>query len=149
MTREDAVKVLKALWKYKECGFSDRKIREALDVAIDALNQESFKGNKKEYYSIRLETIKMLTILKEQAKENILFSDTLIEDVKLDSFNFALDMAIKLIKQEPKAGHWVVAEEFGFGNICECSECKESVWIYKDTTPWNYCPKCGLKMEEK
>lgn len=147
MTREDAVKVLKALWKYKECGFSDRKIREALDVAIDALNQESFKGNKKEYYSTRFETIKMLTLLKEQALT--LRNDTVICDVNLDSFNFAMNSAIKLLKQEPKAGHWVVAEEFGFGNICECSECKESVWIYKDTNTWNYCPKCGIKMEGK
>lgn len=89
MTREDAVKVLNALWKYKNCGFSEKKMREALDMAIEAL------------------------------------------------------------EQEPKIGHWVIAEKFGFGNICECSECKESVWIYKDTDTWNYCPKCGLKMEEK
>lgn len=46
----------------------------------------------------RGEAIKMLTKLKEQAKENILFSDTLIEDVKLDSFNFVIDNAIELIK---------------------------------------------------
>lgn len=51
--------------------------------------------------------------------------------------------------QEPKMGRWVVAEAFGFGNICECSKCKESVWIYKDTNTWNYCPKCGIKMEGK
>lgn len=105
MTREEAVEVLKALWKYKECGFSERKIREALDVAIEALNQEPCKGNKKEYYLTRFEIIKMLTILKEQAKENIMFSDTLIEDVKLDSFNFVINKAIELIKQEPKTGH--------------------------------------------
>lgn len=95
------------------------------------------------------EIIKMLTILKKQAKENVLFSDTLICDVKLDSFNFVIDRAIKLIKQEPKKGRWIVAEEFGFCNICECSECKENVCIYKDTDTWNYCPKCGLKMEKK
>lgn len=149
MTRENAAEVLKALWKYEKCGYSERKIREALDMAIEALNQESFKGNKKEYYSTRFETIEMLSIIKKQAKENILFSDTLICDVKLENFNFVIDRAIKLIKQEPKKGRWVIAEEFGFGNICECSECKESVWIYKNTNTWNYCPKCGIKMEEK
>lgn len=149
MTREDAVEVLNALWRSKDCGYSEREIREALDIAIMTIKKGPCKGNKKEYYTTRLETIKMLTILKKQAKENVLFSDTLIDDVKLDSFNFAMNSAIKLLKQEPKTGHWVIAEEFGFGNICECSECKESVWIYKDTDTWNYCPKCGLKMEEK
>lgn len=37
MTREDAVKVLNAMWKYKHCGFSEKEIREALDMAIDAI----------------------------------------------------------------------------------------------------------------
>lgn len=37
MTRENAVEVLKALWKYKECGFSEKKIREALDMAIKSI----------------------------------------------------------------------------------------------------------------
>lgn len=98
----------------------------------------------------REEAIKMLTTIKKQAHKSIAGDNTIvIWDVNIDSFNFVIDRAIKLIKQEPKAGHWVVSEAFGFGNICECSECKESVWIYKDTETWNYCPKCGLKMEEK
>jgi hypothetical protein len=149
MTKEETIEILNALWRSKDCGYSDRDIREALDFAIMTIKKEPCKGNKKEYYTTRLETIKMLTILKKQAKENILFSDTLICDVNLYSFNFAIDSAIKLLKQEPKTGHWVVSEAFGFGNICECSECNKSVWIYKDADPWNYCPKCGIKMEEK
>jgi Mg2+ and Co2+ transporter CorA len=48
----------------------------------------------------REELIKCLKMLKKQAKENILFSDTLIEDVKLDSFNFVIDKAIKFLEAE-------------------------------------------------
>lgn len=46
MTREDAVKVLNAIWKYKHCGFSENKIREALDMAVEALEQETCKDDK-------------------------------------------------------------------------------------------------------
>lgn len=37
MTGEEAVKVLNALWKYENCGFSEKKIREALDMAIKSI----------------------------------------------------------------------------------------------------------------
>ena len=50
MTKEDAVKVLEALWRYEKCGFSERKIREALDMAIEALNQEPCEDAKKMGY---------------------------------------------------------------------------------------------------
>ena len=58
-------------------------------------------------------------------------------------------MAIKALKQEPKTGHWEVVSD-GYGDnayICECSECKDTVWVYKDADrKWNYCPNCGAKM---
>lgn len=66
----------------------------------------------------------------------------------------ALDMAIKALEQEPKAktGHWKVVSA-GYGDtayICECSECKDTVWVYKDADrKWNYCPNCGAKMEDE
>ena len=32
-------------------------------------------------------------------------------------------------------------------DICACSVCGESVWIYKDKSqPWNFCPNCGADM---
>lgn len=145
MTKEEAIHFAECLKHNYTINFADMEV--FCDMAIEALEQEPCKSNKKEYYSIRFEILKMLTILKEQAIYSD--SDTLIKYISLDSFDFVIDSAIKLLKQEPKTGHWVIAEEFGFGNICECSECKESVWIYKDTDTWNYCPKCGLKMEEK
>jgi len=53
--------------------------------------------------------------------------------------------------QEPKTGHWKVVSD-GYGDnayICECSECKDTVWVYKDADrKWNYCPNCGAKMVE-
>ena len=40
MTREEAIKVLKDLWRYEHSKFPEKYIREALDMAIKALEQE-------------------------------------------------------------------------------------------------------------
>jgi len=50
-----------------------------------------------------------------------------------------------------KSGKWqVVSDGYGDGAyICECSECKDTVWVYKNADrKWNYCPNCGAKMVE-
>ena len=55
-------------------------------------------------------------------------------------------------KQEPKEGHWIKVSD-GYGDnayICECSECKDTVWVYKDANrKWNFCPNCGARMVEE
>lgn len=53
--------------------------------------------------------------------------------------------------QEQKTGYWkVVSDVYGDNSyICECSECKDTVWVYKDADRrWNYCPNCGARMVE-
>ena len=74
-------------------------------------------------------------------------------------FQECLDMAIEELQAvtiQPKTGRWVVVSD-GDGDgdgdgtyICECSECKETLWVYKDAEHrWNYCPDCGAKMESE
>ena len=50
-----------------------------------------------------------------------------------------------------KSGKWQVVSD-GYGDsayICECSECKDTVWVYKNADrKWKYCPNCGAKMVE-
>lgn len=41
MTREECKEVLQALWRYKDCGYSENEIRESLDMAIKLLEQET------------------------------------------------------------------------------------------------------------
>ena len=194
MTRENAVEVLKALWKYENCGFSEKKIREALDMAIESIEtvekfekahiitggringrayaykcvledgkrkaqeQEIYNNFKimsklqetndteKEFKDCKImllpkekilvdiakslaiiadefsemkkaecifdvykneknterkeikEEIEMLMMLKKQASYND--TNTLIEDVRLSSFNFVIDKVIKLLEAE-------------------------------------------------
>ena len=40
MTRDECVKVLQALWRYKDCEYSEHEVREALEIAIQALKKE-------------------------------------------------------------------------------------------------------------
>jgi hypothetical protein len=41
MTMKKCKEVLQALWRYKDCGYSENEIRESLDMAIKALEQTS------------------------------------------------------------------------------------------------------------
>lgn len=50
-----------------------------------------------------------------------------------------------------KHGHWVEVQrihETDHTAICECSLCGDTVWVYDGQRAWNYCPKCGAKMDE-
>lgn len=40
MTREECLKVVQAMWKYKDCGYSEYEIREALDGVLRVLEQD-------------------------------------------------------------------------------------------------------------
>ena len=89
----------------------------------------------------REEAIRLLDLNREYLKNT--------NNIGLKDDIEALDMAIKAL--EEKTGHWKVVSD-GFGDssyICECSECKDTVWVYKDADrKWNYCPNCGAKMAE-
>lgn len=63
----------------------------------------------------------------------------------------------KLIADAPtvdpiKHGHWIEVQrihEKDHTAICECSLCGDTVWVYDGQRAWNYCPRCGAKMDER
>lgn len=64
----------------------------------------------------------------------------------------AQELAISALSTDVRPnihGHWKVLSD-GYGDnayICECSECKDTVWVYKDADrKWNFCPNCGADM---
>lgn len=65
-----------------------------------------------------------------------------------------LDAMLSRVTIHPvKHGRWkVVSDDYGNGeataHICECSECKDTIWVYKKARRrWNYCPNCGARMD--
>ena len=66
----------------------------------------------------------------------------------------AVEMAISALSADVRPnihGHWEVVS-LGYGDnayICECSECKDTVWVYVDADrKFNFCPNCGADMRE-
>lgn len=82
---------------------------------------------------------------------DVLWYNPLFSEEHRQAFEIGIK-AIKALEQESKTGHWIVVSD-GYGDnsyICECSECKDTVWIYKDADrTWNYCPNCGAKMQSE
>ena len=79
-------------------------------------------------------------------------------EMTMDEAKSDFDTIIDLqptVDAEPKHGRWITVSD-GYGNgvatasICECSLCKDTIWVYKnDKRKWNYCPNCGARMESK
>lgn len=71
---------------------------------------------------------------------------------KYDEMDKIMEGVKKAATSKPKTGHWIKVSD-GYGDnayICECSECKDTVWVYKDANrKWNFCPNCGAKMVEE
>ena len=60
-------------------------------------------------------------------------------------FNEILNLAIKALEQEPKAGHWIKGYTFPDGAYWKCDKCNE---LIKVKIPMRYCNNCGAKMVE-
>ena len=44
-------------------------------------------------------------------------------------------------------GRWIEKEKYTFGIMYDCSLCENR--ILDNGHPWNYCPNCGAKMDER
>ena len=91
----------------------------------------------------REEAIESLTLLKEQARNS--GANTFVWDIKIDSFNFVIDSAIKALKQVPKTGHWIDCDDSDdySADGYDCSVCGDNAEYAT-----SYCPNCGAKMVE-
>lgn len=63
----------------------------------------------------------------------------------------SIDLLPSVTPQEPKVGHWIEQENWE-DIYYECSECGEAFCLM-DGTPtenmYNFCPNCGVRMENK
>ena len=79
----------------------------------------------------RAEAIKYLKEMKDGCNDTF-------HKVRYVTKEETLDMAIKVLEQEPKTGHWIDSS-----NGWMCSECNKD-----NTFDTNYCPNCGCRMVE-
>ena len=96
MKREECIKVLQALWRYKDCGYSENEIRESLDMAIKALEQEPILDK------IRAEILEEKECAYadfERYKVEYLGQDweDALDSLPQDDFRYGMERAIELI----------------------------------------------------
>lgn len=149
MTREDAINMVKYILEtmpkepptecdyVEEWFYEDNKIRKSLDMAIKALEQNPYEDavSRKEVRN---------TIFRSGVNLDIDF-------VKVLLLQRAIKALPSVTPQPPRKGHWEIVSDGYSDNayICECSECKDTVWVYKDADrKWNFCPNCGADMRE-
>ena len=165
MTREEAIEFGK-MWLELQEDYKDSNTYEFFKMAIEALQQEptytsevaqkAYEDGKKDgYIERKIETINEndleVDCVSRQAVERLVWEylrKPTEENVAF--YEYFLELP-SVTPQEPRKGHWEVVSDGYSDNayICECSECKDTVWVYKDADrKWNYCPNCGTDMRE-
>lgn len=168
MTNEEAmkqIKVIKVFMGYDKDNPIVQKAQEALDMAIEALEQQPCEDCISRQAVI--DSIKDYFHDEYYQRTSIQdCRDCLIEDVitKLPSVTpqpITLEKAIDYlheigwmqehdkemaqlngkVEQEPKAGEWLKN-----GELCKCSRCGSNV-LFSAVKAYNFCYRCGAKME--
>lgn len=125
MTREEAIKTLRELWRET----NDSWYEEAYDMAIEAL-QFADKSPR----TVKL-TEDIVVTLDEDAYE-IGYTHGQMADRPSGEWK-------RLIEYVPESDEGLINFD-GY----QCSACGGKVWV-GDFDFWNYCPNCGAIMENK
>ena len=165
MTREEAIERLKqnkaaaefyaGMVQNTNAIENELKDIEAIDMAIEALSQES----SEDVISRQAAIDAFLTELTKRERKNLLHTWSTVE-VKY----FVVDMLEKSPSAQPerKKGRWIPVDSYSaFGGdeatwmahgnpvaFYYCSECKEQAYAGEDgdSLLTDYCPNCGAKM---
>lgn len=152
MTREEALKRIKAMQKCTEC-----QIKGRCSYCDNCeLNYES--GTTGEVN----ETLKMAIKALEQTNEDCISKEVvlkLIEHYNSDALGSVFidfrhgikfaDAINKLPSIQPKKGEWIGRDASGTNFYGKCSECGQEFQINAwYTQNMNYCPNCGAQMNK-
>lgn len=146
MTREEAVKEIE---KAFEPAFANYIIT-ALTEGATVSDKEQGTPYIQAIYTEALEEGIRCAMCTNTIKSDTGCDGGCIVDAKM--YNKVMtEINSRLLRKPPRKGHWEVVSDGYSDNayICECSECKDTVWVYKDADRrWNYCPNCGADMRE-
>ena len=160
MTNQEAIKIIedecehikshlkckgKAEEYYKELG--DMCI--AFYMAINALEQEP-SGDLISRQAV-VEFVEYIQSIKDKHNnEGSPINYGTICDIVIEGWNLLKLPSVN--PQEPKIGRWTEEDMFDGDVAYRCSECNELFWIESGTpkdNEYNFCPKCGAKMESE
>ena len=131
MKREECIKVLQALWRYKDCGYSENEIRESLDMAIKALEQEPCE-----------DAVSRRAVLNTLDKmDSVLDEDRTVETYK--ELLIACYNDLPSVTPERPNGQWINIDK----THSKCDKCESVFEIVSANGEANYCPNCGAEME--
>lgn len=140
MTRERAAEICQYIKFILKNEDYTEEVEDALNMAIEALEQEPSCRNTRQVDLIsREQAIKEISDEFENEWEEA--------DV---NFNHGLNIALSIIKALSSAnrptGHWIEHDD---GTVlCECSECHEKYLLYEEhILGRKFCPNCGARME--
>jgi len=140
MTDKEAIYILQGIHRI------NRKMDEAVDMAIKALNQEPCDDATSRQAVIDMCKKEIDHISKNwqnyhspsEAKSGFAYIATNIYD-------------LPPVNPQPKSGHWIGIDEEPHEDY-ECDKCGYVVSTYtaniEPHTEYKYCPNCGAKMEE-
>lgn len=66
-------------------------------------------------------------------------------DALIEKFNEAVEEMPTADVAPVVHGRWIEQEKYTFGVMYDCSICGDR--ILDNGHPWNYCPKCGARMD--
>ena len=159
MTREEAVKAIKS-----HCYFANLVPvgKEALDMAIEALEQEPTKEEKallqkwRDNRGISMKDFEdAMDALQQEPCEDAVSRQAAIDIVQHECGEWK-GLAKEIVKQfnglppvkpQPKTGHWIPTTE----NWWECSECGTMVYSQTESDKLKFhafCGRCGRRMIE-
>ena len=132
-----------------------------LDACDQSINIFDATDRIKELPSIKPKVKECEDCVSREAVHNLIIpwlNDYLLDETReaLETIDYKIEDLPSVTPQytdaeQQKIGHWEkvnTAREYN-SDTYECSECKYIIWTYKDADrKWNYCPKCGAKMEE-
>ena len=129
MTREEAISIMNVIIHMLEPQYDNDRVEEAVDMAIEALEQEPCED----------------AISREGLREPRFI---ITEKDYQKGWNDALDAVYENAPRvQPKTGHWIIEKDCeGKTRTCMCDMCGEKTHTWKNP---NYCSNCGAKMESE
>ena len=162
MTRSEAAKICQSIKFILENSDYTEAVEEALNMAIEALEQEPTAEYSSDVISRQAAIDAIEPTLKSILQGNSFKAVNVMDKIRdlpsaqpfteeqiqtMQEIEAAqVEKAYELGKADRPTGHWIEHDDERV--LCECSECHEKYLLYEEhVLGRNFCPNCGARME--